>query len=140
VGTADLIIGDPRTVPDQFMFAQCHGHQHYIGYTEYRLVDRGGRRVSRGFKAGFCIEDTARTSSAAPMNRRYNCDPEVSGVQGIQAGWSDVYLASIDCQWVDITNIPAGDYFLEVEVNPAPRRFHEASYENNVARVPVTIP
>jgi hypothetical protein len=142
VGTADLVIGDPRTMPDDFEFSGCHGHNHYNDYAEYRLVDAAGRQVGRGFKAGFCIEDTVRTSSApgVPAQKRYFCDPEMGGIQGIQAGWADLYLSTLDCQWIDVTRVPPGQYTLEVEVNPPPRRFHEASYENNVARVPVMIP
>lgn len=140
IGTADLLIGDPRTLPGDFFFAQCHGHNHYDGYTVYRLLDGAGREVTGGFKAGFCIEDTARLSPQAPANPKYFCDPEKGGIQGIQAGWADIYLAHLDCQWVNITSVPPGDYQLEIEVNPAPRRFHEASYDNNVVRVPVTIP
>ncbi len=142
VGSADLVIGDPRVVPAEFVFAQCHGHNHYVGYTEYRLLDAGGRQVTRAFKAGFCIEDTERDPNdpRAAANAKYFCDPEKGGIQGIQAGWSDVYLANLDCQWVDISQVAPGEYTLEVEVNPLPRRFHEASYDNNVARVPVTIP
>ena len=39
--------------------------------------------------------------------------------QGIQAGWADVYGAHLDCQWIDVTDVPAGIYTLEIEVNPA---------------------
>jgi len=143
VGTADLVIGSPTTSPNDFAFAMCHAHFHYTGYVEYRLLDMQGQAVTTGFKAGFCIEDTIRTMDpGAPVLARFFCDPmmgTLQGVQGIQKGWSDLYQASLDCQWVDVTRVPAGDYTLEIEVNPPPRRFVEASYDNNIARIAVTV-
>jgi len=51
----------------------------------------------------------------------------------------DSYGWSLDCSWVDITGYPAGEYILMVKVNPG-RRFPEASFDNNLARISVTIP
>ena len=39
--------------------------------------------------------------------KEYDCSN-----QGIQAGWSDLYGNSLDCQWLDVTDVPPGDYFL----------------------------
>jgi lysyl oxidase-like protein 2/3/4 len=50
-----------------------------------------------------------------------------------------VYTKSLDCQWLDITAVPAGSYVLEVTVNPD-ARITESSYANNVVRVPVVVP
>ncbi|MSP60807.1 MAG: hypothetical protein EXR72_10790 [Myxococcales bacterium] len=59
--------------------------------------------------------------------------------QGIQAGWSDLYGNALDCQWLDVTGIPSGNYQLRVSLNPS-HAFEEASFDNNTATVPVTIP
>jgi lysyl oxidase len=45
----------------------------------------------------------------------------------------------MDCQWLDITAVPAGSYVLEVTVNPD-ALITESSYANNVVRVPVVVP
>jgi hypothetical protein len=34
--------------------------------------------------------------------------------QGVSPGWADVYVASLPCQWIDITGVPNGVYTLEV--------------------------
>lgn len=136
-GTEDLVIGDPDSTPG-FVFAQCHAHYHYGDYVEYRLKDANGQVVRSGFKAGFCVEDTLRLDPNADADPIYFCDQAISGVQGIQKGWGDLYLANLDCQWVDVTGVVPGNYVLEVEVNPA-RKTPEVDFDNNVAAVPVII-
>jgi hypothetical protein len=40
---------------------------------------------------------------------------------------------------VDITGVPAGEYYLRVRINPE-RRIFELDYDNNESIVAVTIP
>ena len=40
--------------------------------------------------------------------------------QGLSAGWADVYSSDLDCQWLDVTGVPEGDYLLRMEEAPAP--------------------
>ena len=71
---------------------------------------------------------------------RYHCMD-----QGISMGWTDIYEAELDCQWIDITDVEPGDYTLHIEVN-YPRAKEgtptlvERDYDNNVLEVGVTIP
>jgi len=58
---------------------------------------------------------------------------------GIQAGWADVYTQDLDCQFIDITGVPAGEYYLQLTVNPD-GLIAEADLQNNTAFVPLTIP
>jgi hypothetical protein len=51
----------------------------------------------------------------------------------ISYGWS------LDCSWLDITDLAPGTYVLEIETNPA-RVFPEVSFDNNKQSVVVTIP
>jgi hypothetical protein len=59
--------------------------------------------------------------------------------QGITSTWEDVYSLFLDGQWIDITDVPAGPYVLESEVNPE-RLYMETSYDNNAAAIVVDIP
>lgn len=131
VGEADMILGDPNNVSG-FEYSSCHGHYHYEGYAAYQLLDAGGNVVATGHKQAFCLLDSAQVvpGSSSP---RYHC-----GFQGISAGWSDIYGAGLDCQWVDITDVPEGDYVLVITIN-TDRTLPEANYDNNSATIPVHI-
>ena len=130
-GELDMSLGSPQG-SGLFRYDTCHGHYHFSGYASYRLVDANGGTVATGRKQSFCLADSFRFSGNQPAT--YDCDN-----QGISAGWGDTYASDIDCQWVDITNVTPGNYFLEVIVNPD-HLLNESNYGNNTARVPVTIP
>lgn len=101
-GGAALHIGpvvaeDPRT--NIFQYNACHDHFHFSNYGDFILADD---EVVMGGKQAFCVESTNRTSNneAAPLTHNYSCS-----VQGIQAGWVDEYIAGLDAQWIDITDL-----------------------------------
>ncbi len=130
-GNADLFLGDPSTNP-LYSFSPCHGHYHLNGFAEYRLLDDSGA-VAVGRKQGFCLLDSLRWDPDANPLQVYTCS-----YQGIQAGWADVYFYSLDCQWIDVTDVPPGLYLLEVEVNPG-RILVESDTSNNVANALIEI-
>jgi hypothetical protein len=135
-GLTTLTVPPPAERPDLFIFSPCHGHYHFSGFASYELLDGEGKTVLTGRKQAYCMEDTQRVVSGpdVPCAKKYNCDD-----QGIQRGWSDLYGNTLDCQWLDITDVAPGDYRLKVTLNPA-RAFQEATLDNNTASVPVTIP
>ncbi|HEU4408804.1 MAG TPA: lysyl oxidase family protein [Polyangiaceae bacterium] len=135
-GQATLVVPPPADRPDLFLFSPCHGHYHFDGFATYGLLDLAGNTVIAGRKQAYCMEDTAQVieGPGVACEKKYSCEE-----QGIQPGWSDLYGNALDCQWLDITDLAPGDYQIEVALNPA-RAFEEVSFENNVARVPVTIP
>jgi hypothetical protein len=142
IGNADLYLGNPVNNP-AFEFSPCHGHYHLNGYASYDLLqlDRtpvvvSGRNIV-GHKQAFCLLDSVKIDPAAGP-AKYNCSN-----QGISVGWSDVYGASLDCQWVDVTGVPVGQYLLRVTINggpDGPHQFLESNYNDNVATVTVNIP
>ena len=75
-----------------------------------------------GDKRAFCIESTDRyfNSEDTPLVHPYTCD-----FQGIASGWGDTYIAGIECNWIDITDldIPAGGVGKDLRFQPEPRRF-----------------
>jgi hypothetical protein len=133
VGTADLVLGNPSSNPS-FVWGSCHGHYHFNSFAAYRLLNTAGQVVRTGNKVGFCLMDISRHSSSANPSSRFTCSN-----QGIQAGWGDIYSSSLTGQWVVITGLPAGNYILEVEVDPM-NYIAEADETNNTTRVNVTIP
>lgn len=121
-------IGDPA-----FQFFECHGHYHFKGFASYVLRNKDGSIAAKGNKVSFCLEDVLRWDRLAPLKAAYDCD-----FQGIQAGWSDIYDSGLPGQWVDVTGLPAGDYDLEVTVNPD-QGLTEGDYTNNTTVLPVTL-
>jgi lysyl oxidase len=134
IGQGDLVIGSPEDQPDLFQYSPCHEHYHMLNAATYQLLTRSGRTVVTGRKQAFCFRDNNPLSYRSPESSGYDCD-----YMGITAGWEDVYDKSLDCQWLDITGVPPGNYLLKVTVNPR-RMFSEGNYANNVTVVPVTIP
>jgi len=133
-GTADLNIGPPAGNPN-LVWSPCHGHYHFEDYAEYRLVDMEGNVVATGHKQAFCLMDINRLDPNAPRTSgHYGCSN-----QGISMGWADTYSAGTECQWIDITGVPAGQYQVEIHVNPA-RVFGELDYSNNISRATIEIP
>jgi hypothetical protein len=140
IGEADLYFGPPTTggrPSELFEFGTCHNHWHLRGYADYRLFDMAGAEVGRGHKQSFCLLDTARymgMGTDLPAASRYNC-----GNQGIHAGWYDLYGRSLDCQYVDITEVPPGTYRLRAQVN-IERVVAESRYDDNEVFMTVVIP
>jgi hypothetical protein len=133
IGAADLVLGRPDGTPG-FEYAACHGHYHFEGYASYELLDRGGAVVATGHKQAFCLLDSAPVEMAgAPTTPRFHCE-----FQGIQRGWADMYDAALDCQWVDITDVPAGEYSLRISINTE-QIIAESNFDNNTVEIPVTV-
>uniref|UniRef100_A0A3Q0RIK1 Lysyl oxidase homolog n=1 Tax=Amphilophus citrinellus TaxID=61819 RepID=A0A3Q0RIK1_AMPCI len=129
-GTADFLPFKPRY---QWDWHSCHQHYHSMdAFSNYDLLDViTGHKVAEGHKASFCLEDT---NCDPGFRRRYAC---TSHTQGLSPGCHDIYAANIDCQWIDITDVPPGTYILKVTVNP---NFHvlESDFTNNVVRCDIT--
>lgn len=109
IGDQDFYIGKPYGNPSQFVYDKCHQHFHYRGYAEYLLFDDAGNRIPVGFKAGFCVLDFQCEDS---LNIKYSCLN-----MGLSAKCDDIYERELDCQWIDVTNIPAGKYTFVARVN-----------------------
>lgn len=116
-----------------------HNHIHFNEYAAYRLRKvtflRGvGRVVARSEKVSFCIRNSLpynpRLPGFNPISEYSECEGDV---QGIGVGWSDVYGKNLPGQWIDITNIPRGRYWIESVVDPF-NRIKESNEYNNVAR------
>src|SRR5580765_6988255 len=54
-------------------------------------------------------------------------------------GGADIYAGTLDGQWIDITDVPAGTYTLQMEVDPD-NAISELNEGNNTASLSVTVP
>jgi hypothetical protein len=132
-GSQDLVMPPPEGNPF-FEYHDCHGHFHFKGFAASRLLDLEGTELRTGRKVSFCLLDNIRWDRGAAVRGRYNC-----ASQGIQAGWGDVYDSGLPGQWIELGDLPAGDYQLELTVNPD-GILPDANAANNTVRIPVSIP
>ena len=131
-GTADLRFGDPTDNP-LFHYSECHRHFHFDGYAAYSLQDAEANEVAAGHKQAFCLLDYEPWTEDARNRGQYTCEN-----QGISEGWADTYGSYLDCQWVDITDVPAGTYALHTAVN-IDNVLPELDYTNNSADANYTV-
>ncbi len=138
IGSRDMAMGVPSNHPDLFHYSDCHDHYHFDHYAGYELLDGSGV-VATGHKQAFCLIDLEPWAWADDPGQ-FDC-----GNQGISRGYADVYGAYLPCQWIDVTDVPAGTYTLRIALNNPPPGtsvpvINEADYGNNVAEVEVEIP
>ncbi len=138
VGTTHLVLGNPVGSRD-FEYSPCHDHYHMAESTQYLLMEEDGSVAAEGHKQSFCWSDTDQVPGHnTPRNFPFsneNCNTNM----GLSVGWGDVYASDLDCQFVDVTDEPSGEYILTVRVNPQ-RYVKELDYTNNVARARIVIP
>jgi hypothetical protein len=138
IGATDFYAGTPPSNPNAynsiFEWDQCHGHWHFEDYAEYLLADSNNNFIPIGYKNGFCVLDLT-CSTGSP---KFGC-----ANMGITSGCADIYASYLDCQWIDITDVPDGNYKLIVRVNWRPRPDfygrYETSYFNNWARTCIKV-
>jgi hypothetical protein len=129
----------------EFEYHEEHGHWHLMSVAEYRLLDADGKVLATSGKVSFCLFDSVLERpdlKDAPRSRGYEyCSGDrtfQSLKSGISVGWADVYDSHLEGQSLDVTEIPTGEYRLEVEVDPD-RVLHEKSRGNNVVSVPIQL-
>jgi hypothetical protein len=111
LGGGPVIIPGPESAPHLYHFDACHGHDHLSDFARYELRRPDGDVIAVGRKQGFFLVDNAPyCANSAPAGDFF---PD----QWISAGWADVYVASIPCQWLDVTDVPDGKYTLRVGVD-----------------------
>jgi hypothetical protein len=121
-----------------FTYHAGHGHFHFDGYNYYRLrvrnldgtpgpyVTRGDGTDIVGEKIGFClinvlgsfVTEGGQSSTSLPG---YNAPGQPATgcgfVQGVHVGEADQYGSGTSGQWLDVTGVPNGNYFLEITVD-----------------------
>jgi hypothetical protein len=117
-----------RTVPTDAVgqwSGDGHDHWHVQEMMRYDLWGEAG--TYRGAKVGFCFLDSdpwnlgLPGASGTPFYRGSWCANSPSALSnrmGISIGWGDEYEYYLAYQWVDITGMPAGNYWVRAKVDP----------------------
>jgi hypothetical protein len=109
VGNAPMHVGWVNAGGEEsvFEFAPCHDHVHYRHYGIFTLDDGDGLALGElgSSKQAFCVQSTDRPANheLSPLTHDYSCR-----FQGIQTGWADEYIAGLDTQWIDVTDVEVG--------------------------------
>ncbi len=139
----------PTTIAQQYA-GDGHQHWHSLNMEGGGLVRLdNGKRVGVLAKHGFCFFDNVKfrpTLPGAPATPQYtpsnSCafgDPSALNVMmGLAVGWGDMYSASTNFQWIDITGLPNGKYRLTATADPK-HLVSESSYTNNSASATIRI-
>ena len=121
-----------RRVPIQFETDDDHNHFHLMEIMRYSLWSGTGAeavQVTPATKVGFCLEDSEPVPGHAdPGPRTYVftlisfCErghPESTTlIMGITNGWRDLYPWSNNLQWIDVSEVPPGEYRIASEADP----------------------
>lgn len=140
-----------------FIYHAGHGHFHLEGYAEYKLVHnvggQPGGQVMRndgteavGEKVGFCLINVSTftlpgggSSTGLPgYSASGQPSPGCGFTQGVSVGRADVYGSGYDGQWIDVTGVPNGNYFIQVTAD-SKNAVEESNESNNTMYVPVTL-
>jgi len=135
MGPLDLAMGDPAE-SDLWYFDSCHGHYHFDSYARYDLRDlETGEVLPIGAKTGFCVMDLGIYDEdlSGGTCTWYNCSN-----QGISSGCYDIYHNSLQCQWIDITDLEDGNYEVIVTTNPE-GEIDELDMTNNTATASLSL-
>jgi lysyl oxidase/Big-like domain-containing protein len=109
--------------------ADGHNHWHLKNAARYSLWDSAKTaEVAPGMKVGFCLVDLQRIETTGPSTAQYtlsgnnfcgqNQPTATSVFAGVSAGWRDIYDRTLAFQWVDVTQVQPGTYWLRSEIDP----------------------
>jgi hypothetical protein len=128
-------------------FGGSYWKVHQLARFELRRVGpkrRVGRVVRTGPKLNYCLRDLERTRPGhrSPSSRHYpGCDqsPYADAVTlGTSVGWSDIYPADYDRQWILVGGL-RGCFAFTMTVDPQ-RLLYESNERDNTSRRLIRLP
>src|SRR5271165_3120044 len=126
-------IDEPSTGEMVYVSADGHHHWHLQRVASYSLWNAAkSAETAPSQKVGFCLVDSEHVEPAiGPGNPVYSdrvppfqnfCEryrPNATKLyEGISPGWRDRYPSSVAFQWVNVSNVLPGEYWLREDVNP----------------------
>jgi hypothetical protein len=138
-----LVDGQPvgRAPIGSMEFHQEHHHWHFQQFTEYSMLDAGSGEIAVSDKQSWCLANTDAIDLAVPNANWGAFGGDLFSMCGgpgalwireiLDVGWGDTYSQYVAGQAFDVTDLPNGDYYVRVHVNPTGAMF-EGSTDNNV--------
>lgn len=105
------------------LFHPEHNHWHQSSVAEFQVKKDDpvtGESVASGTKITFCLVDVEFVGTTGVQKKQqprtyFECNGDL---QGLASGWGDSYHQSTPLQELDITGLPAGEYYLTHEADP----------------------
>jgi Lysyl oxidase len=128
-------------------FGGSYWKVHQLARFELRRVPAGGGLgpvLRTSPKLNYCLRDLERTrpGGRSPPRRHYpgcNQDPHIRrDVLGTSVGWSDIYPADYDKQWIDVSGL-RGCFVFSMTVDPKHLLF-ESNEDDNSSHRRVRLP
>lgn len=107
--------------------ADGHNHWHLRAAMRYGLFNEArSAEVAPSQKVGFCLIDSEHVDASGPSNAVYllgsfceKYNPTAATVSmGISSGWRDKYPRNLAFQWVDVSDVQPGSYWLGATSDP----------------------
>ncbi len=130
---------DVGTPTVKFETDDGHNHFHLMETIEYVLWNElQGTQTAIGSKVGFCLVDSEQLEPGYDQAYSEELDnfcqqnnPEATSLRmGITTGWRDVYDATTTLQWVDVSNVAPGRYWIGAITDPN-NEILESNEDNN---------
>jgi hypothetical protein len=124
-------------------FGGSYWKVHQLARFELRRVGPDGQTgpvLRAGPKLNYCLRDLERTrpGKRSPNTRHYpGCDqdPYTEAVTlGTSVGWSDIYPADYDKQWIDVSGL-RGCFAFTMTVDPKQLLFESNEHDNSSRRL-----
>ncbi len=127
-----------------FLYNEEDFHMETAGWADYRIREvLTGDGVGPVLRAG--AKESVRITSSTWFDLNLPNVPPFSnrllaylGTHGISVGYTDLYPYQLPKQWIDVTGLESGTYWLEVEVDGA-NQILESDDTNNITRIKVTL-
>lgn len=104
-----------------------HNHFHLIEAIDYVLWNETqGSQTAAGSKIGFCLVDSEQMEPGTEQDYSEELDnfcqednPSATSLRmGISSGWRDIYDATTTLQWVDVSYVAPGRYWIGAITDP----------------------
>jgi hypothetical protein len=124
-----------QLIYEAFPGSLSHRHWHYKAFVRYQLRSTSDLSLVRpDNKAGFCLSDPEYAPDFCGSVK-----PDALTVdEGLGPGTSDYYPPTLEGQYIDITGVPPGNYWLVHWVNSG-KEICESNYANNAAAVKIAL-
>jgi Lysyl oxidase len=120
--------------------APGHEHWHFQQFAAYTLLDESMTKQVASRKTGFCLAPTDAIDLTVPgalwrpdsVGLFSQCGDQnaIWTRETLPSGWGDTYEQSLPGQSFDITNLPNGTYWIQIQANPL-GQIHEVSTSND---------